>query len=203
MTFGMLLLAMAGAGALIALLLGTDRGAALPRRWSILRRVTLILLVLTLVAETFSLIGFLFHPWAYSLIGHPTLTGGWTGRLRNPGDKGDLIFLRIYLNQVALLRRRSQPGLTGEVFVCRPGGEMEDYEVVGEATDGGSTVALTIRQEDAGQVIANLRGRWEAPALFLTGWLQPPAGDSMPVRAELVKGRKAFFDQACHDPGSE
>lgn len=201
MTFGMLLLALAGTAGLIALLLATDRGVAQPRHWSLVRRAALAVLSLTLVAGTFSLIGFLFHPWAYSLIGHPTLTGGWTGRLRNPGGTGDAVFLRIYLNQAALIHKPGRPGLTGEVFVCRPGGQLEVHDVMGDATDGGATVAVSVLQ-DAGPPLATLHGRWEAPALFLTGWLHPSVGDSVPVRAEMVKGRKAFFDQACRNSDS-
>jgi hypothetical protein len=199
MTFGMLLLAMAGIAGIIALLLAADPAAASSPRWLMSRRIAVAVLTIGLAVGTFRLIGFLFHPWSYSLIGHPTLTGGWTGRLRSPGETGEDVFLRIYLSQVAILHKGGGPPLTGKVYFCRSGGRLATYEVSGEAADGGSTVALTVRSQGPDTILAALQGRWEAPALFLTGWLRAPAGDSVPVRADMVKGRKAFFDKACHN----
>ncbi len=167
-------------------------------RW-LLRNGAASVLGIALFVFFLGFVGFLFHPWSYTVTGRPTLTGDWVGRLESKAGGGNTLFLKLRLNMASVLSEDGGPCLAGKVLVCSDKGKVVAYDLVGDAQDSGKKVRFSFYAgwaKDRSQRAA-FQGIWEATTLKLSGKYEPTEAESLPAWAMLTTGERKDFDLAC------
>jgi hypothetical protein len=188
--------------AVLALLIFTGKNEQkYSLRW-LLRNGAASVLGIALFVFFLGFVGFLFHPWSYTVTGRPTLTGDWTGQLETKVGIGISMFLKLRLNMASVLSEDGGPCLVGTALVCNDGGQVAAYDVVGNARDGGTKFRLSFYTGWAKErrFLAAFQGVWEATTLKLSGKYEPIEAESLPASATLITGERKDFDLACQRP---
>lgn len=135
------------------------------RRGCVSSLVGLALVCAVLFGLDYGAKALLFAPWAYGVLGRPTLTGGWTGILTAHEGARYAIYLRLDYNQDS----KFTP-LGGRLSWCTRGVPSTTATVAGNANWSGSDVkftAYTPLHPHPGLQPSAFRGTWHGDTLVL------------------------------------
>jgi hypothetical protein len=115
----------------------------------------------------------LFAPWAYGILGRPTLTGGWDGTLRTLGGTQYAVYLQLNRSQSSrgtFLNSRGRADLDGHLSWCARGVPSATSRVYGTANRSASIVILEASAPPhprPGLLPYEFRGAWHGSTLVL------------------------------------
>lgn len=137
---------------------------------------TTLLVALGAAVFVVAMEAFYFTPWAYSLLGQPTLVGTWVGDFRTPSGVSGVFYLEIRHwtgNQIG--QTPDHPAgakLHGEERWCFRDGRRETYPLTGAANRVGDQIWVE-HDEPATSAVGidfeDLRGDWIGDRLHLSG----------------------------------
>lgn len=150
----------------------------------------------------------LFAPWAYGILGQPTLTGNWYGVLRTHGEGPHAFYLELERSRNSRgipEETRGQADIEGHVSWCARGIPQLTSTVFGHANRSASSIVLEtaeLRRPPLGLYPLIFRGAWHNSTLVLHVSFSPVGnlgygGTLKPVPLTLHKKSRSVYQAAC------
>jgi hypothetical protein len=114
-----------------------------------------------------------FAPWAYGILGQPTLTGGWSGSLKTHSGVQYVIYLQLNRDRTSRgigLNTRGQADIDGQISWCAHGIPSTTSTLFGTANRSASVVrfeAGELRNPPPGLFPIHFQGAWHGSTLVL------------------------------------